>query len=166
MNILEKFDSSYIISKDGSITSLKKMHFGKPMKFRKDKDGYQLVNLCVDGKKTTEKVHRLIAQKYIPNPNNLPQINHIDGKKENNNVSNLEWCTNKMNIEHSNRLELRPGCIRVAQIDKDGKLMNTYKSLSDAGRKTKTRVPLLSVALRSGFPDAMVNGYRWKRIIQ
>jgi len=54
-----------------------------------------------DGSSITESVHRLVAKVYIPNPNNLPQINHIDGNKLNNNVKNLEWCTNSYNQEHA-----------------------------------------------------------------
>lgn len=165
MNNSYKYNGSYIISKDGSITSLKKIHFGKLMKQREDKDGYLLVNLCVSGLKVTEKVHRLIAQKYIPNPNKLPEVNHKNAIKTDNRVENLEWCNNQWNIDHSMRLGLRKGSIKVAQINKEGKLVDTHKSLSDASKKTGISLTVLSIALRSRFPNRVINGFRWKKII-
>jgi len=59
------------------------------------------------------RVHRLIAMAYLPNPNGLPQVNHIDGNRRNNVVSNLEWCTNKQNYENARRRgsAVRPPCM-------------------------------------------------------
>ena len=64
-------------------------------------NGYKGVNLCKDGKQKTHKVHRLVAQAFLPNPNNLPQVNHKDEDKTNNRVDNLEWCNNEYNINYS-----------------------------------------------------------------
>ncbi len=68
-----------------------------------DKKGYMRVQVysATTSKPYTFKVHRLVAQHYIPNPNDLPQINHLDGNKTNNHVSNLEWCTNEQNQAHA-----------------------------------------------------------------
>lgn len=66
-----------------------------------DNVGYYMVGFRVDGKKYYKRVHRLIAETLIPNPDNLPQVNHIDGNKLNNNIENLEWCNNKYNTKEA-----------------------------------------------------------------
>lgn len=68
--------------------------------------GYPKVGLYKDSKYTSATVHRLVAEAFIDNPDNKPQINHIDGNKANNNVSNLEWCTNSENMQHAWRERL------------------------------------------------------------
>ena len=75
-----------------------------PLKLTKGYFGIRLYNET-DAK--TFKIHRLVAQSFIPNPENKPQINHIDGNKGNNCVDNLEWCTNEYNMKHSYKIGLR-----------------------------------------------------------
>lgn len=65
--------------------------------------GYEQVCLRKNGKKYTKRVNRLVAQTFIPNPDNLPQVNHIDGHKTNNHVDNLEWCDSSQNMIHCHR---------------------------------------------------------------
>ena len=66
-----------------------------------DKKGYKRVAIMVDGKLITLKVHRIVAKAFIDNLNNKPQVNHIDGIKTNNHVSNLEWMNNSENVQHA-----------------------------------------------------------------
>lgn len=68
-----------------------------------DKRGYMQVTLTLNGKRKYCNVHRLVAEAFIPNPDDLPQINHKDENKLNNNVNNLEWCTAKYNCNYGNR---------------------------------------------------------------
>lgn len=68
--------------------------------------GYKIVWFCVDGVRKAYPVHRLVAIAFLPNPDNKPQVNHKDGNKLNNEVSNLEWVTAKENVDHAVRTGL------------------------------------------------------------
>ena len=84
----------YEITREGQVINKTNNHILKPQP-----NGKGYLRVKIDGK--LQFVHRLVAQKYIPNPNNYEQVNHIDGNKTNNNVDNLEWTTNQQNREHA-----------------------------------------------------------------
>lgn len=69
-------------------------------------NGYRIVNLKFNGKQKMYTVHRLVAEAFIPNPMNLPQVNHIDGDKSNNKLENLEWCDKSHNMKHAYKIGL------------------------------------------------------------
>lgn len=98
MKPLVKYDGYYATT-DGRIYSVKRRIYLKPSF---DKQGYARVGIYVGNYKTkTIKVHRLIAECFIENPSNKKDVNHINGKKDDNRVENLEWCTRSENVRHS-----------------------------------------------------------------
>jgi len=92
---------NYAVTEDGKIWSDNR---GRFLVGGKDKDGYRILVLCSNGKRSTKRVHRLVAEAFIPNPDNLPVLNHIDGDKTNNCVENLEWCDVSHNTKHAYKL--------------------------------------------------------------
>lgn len=96
-----------IINCDGAKGISKHKRYGRILKQRKNMKGYYYVNLSKNGKVKNTRVHRIVAQAFIPNHNNLLLINHIDGDKENNCVDNLEWCDYSHNIKEAYRIGLR-----------------------------------------------------------
>jgi hypothetical protein len=96
------YEGLYAVTEEGLVWAYpNKMHKGLFLKASLKK-GYPFVCFCKKGSKTIQKtVHRLVAEAYLPNPDELPQVNHIDSNKENNRVSNLEWCTASQNKKHS-----------------------------------------------------------------
>lgn len=104
------YEEKYLISSFGKVVSLNYNRTGKRKELlcQNDKDGYQTVTLCKNGKSRLLKIHRLVGAHFIPNPNNLVEINHKDGNKSNNYFENLEWSTRLGNIMHSYEFGLKP----------------------------------------------------------
>ena len=95
------YEGLYEVSNIGQVINIKTGHI---LKQHKDKDGYWVLSLKRD-KYKTYFAHRLVAQAFIPNPDNLPMVNHKDEDKTNNNVDNLEWCTAKYNSTYGTARE-------------------------------------------------------------
>ncbi len=117
------------ICSDGRVYS-KTRKIISPVTIRK---GYSYVN-C-EGK--TRAVHRLVAMKFIPNPDNKPCVNHINGDKSDNRLANLEWATHAENSQHAVDTGLLKGCIPIKQFNLDGTFVDEYKSVADACRVLK-----------------------------
>lgn len=96
----------YKVSNKGRLVSFHKKEDGYLMSQSDDKDGYKKATLSKDGKEFTRRIHVLVAQSFIPNPENLPVTNHLDGVKDNNSVENLEWTTVKENTIHGYQMSL------------------------------------------------------------
>ena len=101
------------VSNLGRVRSL--MRDGRILKAQPDRKGYLRICVTIERVKTTFKVHREVAQAFIPNPNDLPQVNHKDGEKTNNRADNLEWVTNAQNQAHAIASGLRQEVFRAAE---------------------------------------------------
>ena len=96
--------------------------------------GYVCVPLYKNHKIKMARIHRLVAKEFIPNPNNLPQVNHIDGIKTNNCVENLEWCDNRHNQLHAMKLGLINRSKKVTQLSIDGEPIKQWNSILEASK--------------------------------
>jgi len=110
---------NYLIYEDGRVYSKKRNTTnGGFLKPRTDTHGYLRLYLCKDGKPTNKKIHRLIAEHYIPNPHNYPCVDHIDRDRQNNSLDNLRWVTFQMN--NQNMGLRKDNKLGIQYISKDG----------------------------------------------
>lgn len=133
---IQETNGLYSISNDGMVINTKT---GRIMKSHDNGKGYEIIGLVGNKGRIYRSIHRLVAEAFIPNPDNLPQINHKDENKKNNNADNLEWCDQKYNNNYGARTEKQTASCgtskEVSQFDKNMNLINTFKSQKDAGRK-------------------------------
>lgn len=99
---IEGFEGKYQVSTWGNVRNAIKGNILTPYVNEK---GYLKVGLAMGGKAHKKRINRLVAQAFIPNPYGLPQVNHKDGNKQNNSITNLEWTTNELNQKHSKLLK-------------------------------------------------------------
>lgn len=100
---IKNYERLYKISDNGHVVGLKRNKFLKNCVVWR----YHRINLCKNGKFKLFKIANLVAQHFIPNPNNYSIVNHIDGNKLNDNVDNLEWCTQSQNCVHAYKTGLK-----------------------------------------------------------
>lgn len=154
--------NGYQVSDTGLVKSnkywgqFKRRNKGGLLEQRTYYNGYKYVNLYKKGHMYSLKVHRLVAQAFIPNPNNYPQINHKDENRANNNASNLEWCDAKYNLNYNN-LQIRQHNLqkrKIGAFNEDMKLIHYFPSLTDAGNY------VTSIGLSKNIKSAISNiGY-------
>lgn len=148
---VKEFEGIYQISNLGRVKSIERQgnyNRNHILIGGKDSKGYKIVSLRKNKKGFTKKIHRLVAEAFIPNFNNLPQVNHIDGNKLNNTVQNLEWCDNTYNFYHSVENKLRENSFKalinankkrrkkVVQYDINGNFIKIYDSIISAQKET------------------------------
>ena len=142
---------NYYIDEDGNIYDKnKKLMTSKWI----DNTGYYQIVLRKDGKRKYLRIHRLVALQFIPNPDGLPQVNHKDGNKLNNNIDNLEWTTNSENTKHGYDNELYHSKKRKIMVKAINKLNGEEKIFSSIRECSK------ELGLNRKTISAILYGYK------
>ena len=157
---IKGFESYYEVSNYGVVISKARTVICsdgqiKPIKSRclrpgNNGTGYLFVQLWVNNRANRRYVHRLVAEAFIDNPDKLEEVNHIDGNKSNNSVSNLEWCNRLYNERAKERIIENYHSIKVYQIDKEGNILNTFASMKQCCRKLKHTFKTVKDLINSG----------------
>jgi hypothetical protein len=150
---IDGYEGLYQVSSLGKVFSLRNT---KNIKLNLSEKGYFRVDLWKENKRNSLRVHRLVAKSFIDNPDNKPQVNHIDGIKTNNNINNLEWSTPSENVRHAISLGLKKTSylvktmlserMSIPVIDtSSGKI---YKSITEASKSLQVSHQYLSKMLK------------------
>ena len=152
---IPNYNGDYQISSRGRVRSLKRKTplIMSPILGRTQ--AYYSIGLTKNGLKTQYSINRLVAEAFIPNPMNLPEVNHIDENTLNNNVENLEWVSHAQNVQHSAHRQSYP----VLQYDCEHKFIAEYPSLAEAERQTGIYRTTITRAIKRG--DGKAGGYIW-----
>lgn len=175
---IRDYEGLYEVSNLGRVRSLdkvtidnigRKQYFkGCIMKLQCDRDGYLYVSLTKEGCKKKFKIHRLVAEAFIPNPDNKPTVDHINTIRTDNTVANLKWTTNKENsnnvltrkhISKSLLGENHPLSKKIVQLSLDGELIKIWNSMGEAEREKgfcKTSISKVCIGKQKQH-----KGYKW-----
>ena len=168
---IEGYEGHYMVDAKGNVFSLKRKKIMAPCK---SNNGYMQVHLSIDGVVKSHKIHRLVAKAFIPNPYNLPQVNHKDEDKTNNCVENLEWCTQSYNMNYNDGQKRRATnrdyeeiskkrsetqSKEVAQYDFDGRIVAIWKNAYVAEEHGYNRTTINQCCLGNKKSH---KGYFWK----
>lgn len=153
--IWKDYGENYKISNKGRVRSLLR---GKDiiLKFNKDKDGYNLVSIKKDNetKFSKLKVHRMVLEAFVPNPNNLPDCNHKNKDKSNNDVENLEWCSRRNNLIHGTGKKVE----KLNKITLE--VIDEYDCIADAASANNLRYQNISACCNGRIPSS--GGFKWR----
>lgn len=151
------YEGLYRINENGQVFKAN----GQEMKGNINSYGYRVVSLTRDRIKSDCKVHRLVAMTFIPNPNDYDCVNHIDGNKLNNSVSNLEWCSKGHNNRHARYvIDTDYSHKPVVQADANGRIIAVWRSAEMASTITGISSRLIRACCRGTARQA--GGFMWE----
>lgn len=163
---IKGYEGLYQINNYGEVKSLYNYRGVGNLLKQRIKKGYYTIGLRKNNLRKWYYVHRLVAQAFIPNSNNLPQINHKDENKLNNCVDNLEWCSASYNNSYGNRLEKvsRSNKLKkkVLQFDINGNMLQEYNSIAEASKITNVDRKGISNCINKKNNRKTAGGYIWK----
>ena len=148
------YEGLYAIDENGNVWGYKKKHF---LTQTPDKDGYMTVKLTKNNVGKRCKVHRLVAQTFLPNPNNLPCVNHKDEDKANNNINNLEWCSIGYNVNYGTRNLKISKAVYCVELDR------TFDSMTEAAKELGLDRSHIGACCNG--KQHTCGGYHWRLLI-
>ena len=158
MKDIKGYEGLYAITSCGKVWSYRRNRF---LKARDKGDGYVKVTLTDrNGKAQDRSIHRLVAEMYIPNPDNLPEVNHKNEDKAKNNVQNLEWCTRQYNNSYGTRIDKFAKAVGKRVVCLETGI--SYESASAAGRALGIDISNISRATR--YSTYTAGGYHWSAL--
>lgn len=147
----------YKIRKDGAVLNVGN---GNILHGSVNSHGYLVVSMQKDGQRITGKVHRLLAQAFLPNPNDFDCVNHKDGNKLNNSLDNLEWCTKAQNNRHAHEVLHKDYTARpVCQSTLDGEIIAMWANTTIAAKSVNITAPCIANCCEGRAKTA--GGYAW-----
>nr|DAJ02249.1 MAG TPA: homing endonuclease [Caudoviricetes sp.]DAM42420.1 MAG TPA: homing endonuclease [Caudoviricetes sp.] len=156
---IKEYEGLYQVSNLGRV---KRVTTGRILKGSKDRGGYLVVNLSKNNSGSMKKIHRLVAQAFIPNPENKAEINHIDEDKTNNMLSNLDWMTRKENNNHGTRTDrmAKTRSIPIIAINLKTNESTEFYGASECARKLGLHQPSITHVLNGRRKQT--GGYTFK----
>lgn len=173
---IEGYEGLYLVSNLGLVRSLERieenlrkgkpynrLHRGRTLKPIKHFTGYYLVTLNKGGEHHSMRLHRLVAQAFVPNPDNLPEVNHKDENKANNRADNLEWCDGSYNTNYGTGKYRKTSkrMRKVEQLTADGQHIAYFDAVRIASRATGCSVGHIQESIKKGW---LTHGYRWRYV--
>lgn len=145
------YEGKYLISNTGKVKSLTRNRLLKPV----IQKGYMYIHLCKNSKDKAYLLHRLVAKHFVSNPDNLPEVNHKNEDKANNDASNLEWCDAKYNSNYGTRNKRKSKPIQCIETGK------IYWGAREMERQLGIKHNNIAKAIKNG---TLAGGYHWKYV--